>query len=126
MIRFMAAIAVALLAVALAIPAEARNSREAIIGGRPAGCPHAYCGCALAKYLNINDPRLNLAANWPRYYKGSRMIAVWRHHVALVEEMISPGRALLRDYNSGRGLSRLHVRDLRGAMIINRTHFASR
>src|SRR5689334_11321431 len=39
-----------------------------IIGGRPAGCPHAYCGCGLRKYLGLSDVRLNLAANWARFF----------------------------------------------------------
>jgi hypothetical protein len=95
-----------------------------IIGGRPAGCPVRYCGCGARLYLGINDIRLNLAANWPRYYKGNRMIAVWSHHVALVERMTGPNEALLRDYNSGGGLSRLHIRNISGARIINRGYAA--
>ncbi len=90
-----------------------------IIGHRPAGCPHAYCGCGLRLYLGIDDKRLNLAWNWTRYYRGNRVIAVWRHHVALVEHLNGDGTALLRDYNSGRGLSRLHVRSIRGARLVN-------
>ena len=89
-----------------------------IIGGRPAGCPHAYCGCGARLYLGIDDPRLNLASNWPRYYRGSALIAVWRHHVAIVERMTSPHTAILRDYNSGGHLSRLHERSIVGARII--------
>ena len=41
-------------------------SKGAVIGGRPAGCPHAYCGCGLRKYLGLTDKRLNLAWNWAR------------------------------------------------------------
>lgn len=101
----------------------ATGNDAVVIGGRPAGCPRAYCGCGLAKYLGINDTRLNLAWNWarlfPRAHAGPGMAAVWRHHVAYIESMSSDGVALLRDYNSGGGLSRLHERSIRGAVIVN-------
>ena len=101
-----------------------RTAEEAtIIGGRPSGCPHRYCGCALARYLGINDKRLNRAWNWaklfPRASAGPGMAVVWRGHVAMIEHMVSDKEAMLRDYNSGRGLSRLHVRSIRGAVIVN-------
>jgi hypothetical protein len=94
-----------------------------IIGGRPAGCPKAYCGCGLARYLGINDARLNLAWNWARLFPkaqaGTGMAVVWRHHVAYIESMVGDREALLRDYNSGKGLSRLHVRSIAGAVIVD-------
>lgn len=126
MIRFMVGLFLALAAISSADASPRHYDNGTIIGGRPAGCPHAYCGCGLRKYLGIDDKRLNLASNWPRYYKGSQMIAVWHHHVALVERMIDSRTALLRDYNSGGGLSRLHVRSVAGARILNRQQFASR
>lgn len=106
-------------------------SDATIIGGRPAGCPHRYCGCGLARYLGIDDKRLNLAWNWARLYPRARpapgMAVVWRHHVALIVSMVGPGEALLRDYNSGRGLSRIHVRSIAGAVVVNpRAMVASR
>jgi len=101
-----------------------------IIGGRPSGCPHRYCGCGLARYLGLNDARLNLAWNWarlfPKAHAGPGMAVVWRHHVALIESMTGDGEALLRDYNSGKGLSRIHVRSIRGAVVVNpRSRLAS-
>lgn len=94
-----------------------------VIGGRPAGCPRAYCGCGLARFLGLRDARLNLAWNWarmfPRSHPATGQVVVWRHHVALIEEMVGPGMARLRDYNSGRGLSRIHVRSIRGAVVVN-------
>lgn len=98
---------------------DANGTRAEIIGGRPAGCPHAYCGCGLRKYLGISDARLDLAWNWTKYYRGDQPVAVWHHHVALIEQMVGPRLALLRDFNSGGGLSRLHVRSIAGAVIIN-------
>lgn len=94
-----------------------RNDGQ-IIGGRPSGCPHAYCGCGARLYLGIDDMRLNLASNWPIYYHGSTQVAVWNHHVAIIEQQLGNGMALLRDYNSGGGLSRLHERSIAGARIV--------
>jgi hypothetical protein len=94
-----------------------------IIGGRPSGCPHAYCGCGLRLYLGISDPRLNLAWNWARFFPraspGPGMAVVWGHHVALIERMVGPREAILRDYNSGGGLSRVHERSIAGAVVVN-------
>src|SRR5690348_6224620 len=42
------------------------NGNGTIIGGRPAGCPHNYCGCGLRIHLGISDKRFNLAWNWAR------------------------------------------------------------
>lgn len=89
-----------------------------VIGGRPAGCPRAYCGCGAARYLGLNDARLNLAWNWTKFYHGPTPVAVWRHHVAIIERMTGPTTAILRDYNSGRGLSRIHERSIAGARIV--------
>lgn len=101
-------------------------SSEGVIGGRPAGCPHAYCGCGARLYLGIDDPRLNLAWNWTKYYHGLTPVAVWRHHIAIIERMTGPSTAILRDYNSGSGLSRIHERSIAGARIVGRTNLASR
>lgn len=101
----------------------ARYEGGAVIGGRPAGCPRQYCGCGAARYLGLNDKRLNLAWNWarlfPRAHPAPGMAVVWRHHVALIESVTGPREALLRDYNSGRGLSRIHVRSIAGAVVVD-------
>ena len=103
-----------------------------IIGSRPSGCPHAYCGCGLRKYLGLEDKRLNLASNWARLFpreSGPRagLAAVRRGHVMYIEASAGNGQWLVRDYNSGGGLSRLHVRDVRGYVFVNpRSAVASR
>ena len=130
---FMAAFAALLIA---SSPAQAKHHRqhasritlhnvtvsftrnEQIIGGRPSGCPHAYCGCGARKHLGIDDVRLNLASNWRHLYHGSQMVAVWNHHIAIVEQMLGNGMAVLRDYNSGSGLSRIHERSIAGATLV--------
>jgi hypothetical protein len=95
-----------------------------VIGARPSGCPHAYCGCGLRKYLGLSDVRLNLASNWARLFPREAapragLAAVRAHHVMYIEAAAGNGEWLIRDYNSGGGLSRLHVRDLRGYVFVN-------
>jgi hypothetical protein len=95
-----------------------------IIGGRPSGCPHSYCGCGLRKYLGLEDTRLNLASNWARLFPreaGPRagLAAVRSGHVMYIEGSAGNGQWLVRDYNSGGGLSRVHVRDVRGYVFVN-------
>ena len=95
-----------------------------IIGGRPSDCPHSYCGCGLRKYLGLEDKRLNLASNWARLFPreaGPRagLAAVRSGHVMYIEGSAGNGQWLVRDYNSGGGLSRVHVRDVRGYVFVN-------
>jgi hypothetical protein len=95
-----------------------------IIGSRPSDCPHAYCGCGLRKYLGLSDKRLNLARNWARLFPrapgpAAGVAAVRSGHVMLLESSAGDGQWLVRDYNSGGGLSRLHVRDVRGYIFVN-------
>src|SRR4029078_12058106 len=61
-----------------------------IIGGRPSGCPHSYCGCGLLKYLGLEDTRLNLASNWARLFPRESapragLAAVRSGHVMYIE-----------------------------------------
>lgn len=104
----------------------ASTEGRTVIGGRPSGCPHAYCGCGARLYLGISDTRLNLAWNWTKYYHGSTPVAVWRHHVAIIIKMTGPNTALMRDYNGGRGLSYIHERSTAGARIVGSTLLAMR
>ena len=103
-----------------------------IIGGRPSDCPHSYCGCGLRKYLGLEDKRLNLASNWARPFPRegaprAGLAAVRSGHVMYIEGSAGNGQWLVRDYNSGGGLSRVHVRDVRGYVFVNpHTALASR
>jgi len=95
-----------------------------IIGSRPSDCPHSYCGCGLRKYLGISDVRLNLASNWARLLPREAaprpgLAAVRSGHVMYIEAAAGNGQWLIRDYNSGSGLSRMHVRDVRGYVFVN-------
>ncbi len=102
----------------------ALTDEGSIIGSRPSGCPHAYCGCGLRKYLGLSDVRLNLASNWARYFpheSGPRagLAAVRNHHVMYIESSAGNGQWIVRDYNSGGGMSRVHTRDVRGYVFVN-------
>lgn len=65
---------------AMSVPAESR-----IAGGRPPGCPAAFCGCGAAlRVFGRVVPELNLAANWLRFPRTSPspgMVAARRGHV---------------------------------------------
>lgn len=132
--KLMAGLLACLLAIALCAPAEAKKRHRQyadasgnsvqIIGGRPAGCPRRYCGCGLAKYLGLSDKRLNLAWNWAKLFPREShpragLAAVRHHHVMYIEASAGDGQWLVRDYNSGGGLSRIHVRDVRGFVFVN-------
>ena len=104
--------------------AFASADQGTIIGARPDGCPHAYCGCGLRKFLGLADKRLNLASNWARLFphEGAPrpgLAAVRSGHVMYIESAAGNGQWVIRDYNSGGGLSRVHVRDLRGYVFVN-------
>lgn len=96
---------------------------DELIGGRPAGCPFQFCGCGLAKYLGINDRRLNLAWNWarlfPRTHAQPGAAAVRHHHVMLLERQVSPGRWVVLDFNGGRHLTWRHVRNVGGYIFVS-------
>jgi hypothetical protein len=101
---------------------DANGNNIAIIGSRPAGCPHEYCGCGLRIYLGLSDKRLNLAWNWARFFPRTSAhagaAAVRRGHVMLLESQVSGSVWIVRDYNSGSGLSRIHERDVRGYIFV--------
>lgn len=105
------------------------NAGARVIGGRPAGCPRAYCGCGLARFLKrlgvpgMDDRRLWLAWNWARLYPRAQAhpgaVAVRRHHVMRLDHHIAGSRWLVTDFNGGRGLSWRHVRDVRGYVFVD-------
>ena len=107
--------------------ASARRSlaiepKPIIVGGRPAGCPVRYCGCAAARHVGLKGAQWNLAANWlrlPRAAPAKGMAAARRGHVFILLRPVSGNRWLVFDPNSGRGLTRIHVRSLAGYTVIN-------
>lgn len=101
-----------------------RTSDARVVGGRPAGCPHAYCGCEAARYLGIQNTNgyLNLAWNWAMKFRRTHAFvgaaAVRPHHVAVIIGG-EPGRWLVHDGNSGGGLTREHYRALHGYVFVD-------
>jgi hypothetical protein len=94
-----------------------------VIGGRPAGCPRAYCGCGASIHLfGRIIPRLNLATNWlsfPRANPAPKMVAVRRGHVFVLERQVEGNIWLVHNSNAGRGATRVHQASIAGYAIVN-------
>ncbi|HEY5378219.1 MAG TPA: hypothetical protein VIJ78_01620 [Pseudolabrys sp.] len=78
----------------------------------------------MRKFLGLEDKRLNLASNWARLFPRESapragLAAVRSHHVMYIESSAGDGQWMVRDYNSGGGLSRLHVVSVRGYTLVN-------
>lgn len=93
------------------------------IGGRPAGCPRAFCGCgASLRVFGRVVPELNLAANWLRFPRTSPapgMVAARRGHVFVLEQSLGGDMWMAYDANSGGSATRIHARSLRGYTVVN-------
>jgi hypothetical protein len=90
----------------------------------PSGCPRRqFCGCGTAmRIFGAPIRSLWLAANWFRFPRASAaagMVAVRRHHVFAIEQVLGAGRVLAYDPNSGRGLTRIHATSLAGYTVVN-------
>lgn len=95
-----------------------------IVGHRPAGCPHEFCGCEASLYLfGKIRAELNLASNWarnfPRASPATGMAAVRNHHVVVLMSHVEGNDWLVHDGNSGGGLTRDHVMSVRGHIIVD-------
>lgn len=103
------------------------NYGSEVIGGRPPGCPHAFCGCGASIHLfGRIVPGLNLAYEWVRRFPHvpasaamPRMAAARSGHVMVLEQHISGSIWLVHDSNSGHGLTRLHARSIAGFIIVD-------
>jgi hypothetical protein len=105
-------------------PRVVTDANGSVIGRRPAGCPHAFCGCEASLYLFGHiRAELNLAANWlrkfPRTSPAPGMAAVRNHHVMVLVSPVDGNDWLVHDGNSGGGLTREHVRSINGYVIVN-------
>lgn len=90
----------------------------------PPGCPRrAFCGCGAAVEVFGRPIRsLWLAANWLRFPRASPapgMVAARRGHVFVIKQVLGGGRVLAYDANSGKRLTKLHVRSLVGFTVVN-------
>lgn len=103
-------------------PQQIRTSAT-ILGGRPSGCPHAFCGCGASLHVfGRIIPALNLAANWlgfPRAAPGPGMAAARSGHVWVLEEHVAGNVWIGYDANSGGHMTRRHARSIAGYTIVN-------
>jgi hypothetical protein len=96
----------------------------AVVNRRPQGCPRAFCGCEASLYLfGKIRPELNLASNWvrkfPRTSPAPGMAAARSGHVMVLMSHVEGNNWLVHDGNSGGGLTREHVRSIKGYVIVN-------
>ena len=96
---------------------------ERVIGGRPTGCPHAFCGCEASLYrFGRIIPELNLASNWrrfPRAAPSAGMAAVRSGHVMILQHQVDGNIWSVHDGNSGGHLTREHLRSIAGYTIVD-------
>ncbi len=100
------------------------NGNGTVIGGRPAGCPHRYCGCSASLYVfGEIRPELNLAANWRYRFEhaspASGMVAARSGHIMVLMSHVGGNDWLVHDGNSGGGKTREHVRSIAGYTVVN-------
>ncbi len=104
-------------------PGMAMTSDERVVGGRPAGCPNAFCGCEASLYrFGRVIPELNLASNWrrfPRTAPAPGMAAVRSGHVMILEQQVAGNVWTVHDGNSGGHVTREHARSLAGYTIVD-------
>ena len=100
------------------------HSRLSSASGPPSQCPRRrYCGCAVAlKVFGRTEPQLWRAANWlkfPRTYPAPGMVAARKGHVFLLLAPANGNNWYSYDPNSGGGLTREHIRSIKGFTIVN-------
>ncbi|BAM92715.1 conserved exported hypothetical protein [Bradyrhizobium oligotrophicum S58] len=94
-----------------------------VVGGRPSGCPHAFCGCEASLYtFGRVVPELNLASNWRRFPRAAPapgMAAVRSGHVMILQQQVAGNVWYVHDGNSGGHVTREHPRSIAGYTIVN-------
>lgn len=108
---------------------EQRRERSSSKGGgqivaHPSGCPaRAFCGCgASVEVFGRSIRELWLAANWfqfPRTSPAPGMVAVRRHHVFVIREVLGGNMVMAYDANSGGRQTRIHPRSLAGYVVVD-------
>jgi len=107
----------------LQAPAIDANGNEAVVGGRPAGCPAEFCGCEASLYVFGEIRReLNLASAWmrkfPRAQPAPGMAVVRNHHVMILMRHVDGKDWLVHDGNSGGRKTREHIRSISGYVVV--------
>ena len=99
------------------------QSNERTVGGRPSGCPHAFCGCEASLYrFGRIIPQLNLATNWRRFPRAAPapgMAAVRSGHVMILQAHVDGDVWNVHDGNSGGHVTREHSRSIAGYTIVD-------
>lgn len=92
----------------------------------PAGCPaRAFCACgASVRIFGRSIRELWPVVAWKRFAaaepaSGNVAIEKRRSHLFVLEQHVSGSDWLVSDYNSGGHLSRRHVRDISGLLVVN-------
>jgi hypothetical protein len=110
-----------------AMASFAGNDR--VLNGRPAGCPHAFCGCEASLYrFGRIIPGLNLASNWrrfPRAAPSAGMAAVRSGHVMILQQHVGGDVWIAHDGNSGGHVTREHAVSIAGYTIVDPSSGAS-
>ncbi len=98
-------------------------SDERVVGGRPSGCPNAFCGCEASLYrFGHIVPELNLAGNWRRFPRAAPapgMAAVNAGHVMILQQHVAGNIWYVHDGNSGGHVTREHPRSIAGYTIVD-------
>ena len=99
------------------------NEDGHVVGRRPDGCPHAFCGCEASLYVfgHIRS-ELNLASNWakfPRTSPAPGMAAVRNHHVVVLMSHVEGSNWMVHDGNAGGGVTREHIISISGYIVVN-------
>jgi len=100
------------------------NVNEAVVGGRPAGCPTEFCGRETSLYVFGEIRReLNLASAWmrkfPRAQPAPGMAVVRNHHVMILMRHVDGKDWLVHDGNSGGRKTREHIRSISGYVVVD-------
>jgi hypothetical protein len=98
-------------------------SNDRILNGRPAGCPHAFCGCEASLYrFGRIIPQLNLASSWRRFPRAAPapgMAAVRAGHVMILQQQLDGSVWYVHDGNSGGHVTREHAVSIAGYTIVD-------
>lgn len=100
------------------------NGNGVVVGGRPVGCPHAFCGCEASRYVFGEQRReLYLASNWirkfPRAAPAPGMAAARSGHVMILISHAGGNDWMVHDGNSGGGKTRDHVMSISRYVIVD-------
>ncbi len=106
------------------VDANGNSADSLVLGGRPRGCPHRFCGCEASLYVfGEIRPELNLAYNWvkkfPRTMPAPGMVAARSGHVMVLISHAGGNDWLVHDGNSGGGLTRRHVMSINRYFIVD-------